>query len=52
MAMPAGYWPCGCAKRDKGGNLTHIKYHPPTVKKCRACGATRPPKGWDKGKGV
>lgn len=46
--IPDGYWPCACVKRDKAQNMTHIKFHPPTTKKCKVCEATRPPKGWDK----
>lgn len=49
--IPDGYWPCACVKRDRKGNMTHIKMHPPTAKKCKTCDATRPPKGWDTPKG-
>lgn len=47
-AVPApaptpGHWPCACVRRDRAGNLKAIKMHPPSVNKCRRCGATRPP---------
>lgn len=35
-------WPCACVKRDKAGNLTHIKTHVMTRKRCRVCKAERP----------
>ena len=38
------YWPCACTKRDKAGNLTHVKMHYKTVKRCRVCKCERPPK--------
>jgi hypothetical protein len=39
-----GWWVCACVK---GGSVkhrrpsTHIKMHPPTTKKCSACGVTK-----------
>lgn len=40
--VPPDYWPCACVKRDKAGNLTHFGMQPPTVKRCRRCGAKQP----------
>jgi hypothetical protein len=40
--VPNDYWPCACIKRNRKGELTHIKAHPPSRKKCRKCGATKP----------
>lgn len=39
----ANYWPCACVKRNRDGLMTHIKLLPPTERKCRVCGAIRPP---------
>jgi hypothetical protein len=35
------YWPCACVKRDRAGNMTHIKLNHNSVPKCRKCKATR-----------
>jgi hypothetical protein len=35
------YWPCACVKRDKAGNMSHIKLHHKSKSECRVCGATR-----------
>lgn len=35
-------WPCACVKRDGRGNLSHIKLHMESTKKCNECGAKRP----------
>lgn len=37
-------WPCACVKRDRKGNLTHIRVNDASVRKCRDCGSVRPPK--------
>lgn len=40
--VPKGYWPCACVKRDKAKQLTAVKFHPPTAKRCRSCKCERP----------
>lgn len=42
MNLPKGYWPCACVKRDKKGNLSKIKFNPPSRKRCSVCKSTRP----------
>ena len=35
-------WPCACVKRDRKGNMTHIKLHSEKSRSCKKCGAKRP----------
>lgn len=44
-----GWWICACVKR-KGGTMTHIKQNPPSLAKCRKCGAKRDTKFDAKGR--
>ena len=47
-----GYWPCACVKRNRAGNMTHIKLNHPLLKSCAKCKAKRPPAGWNSSRGV
>lgn len=40
----ADWWVCACVMRDREHNLSHIKLHPPSTKKCSVCKAKRPVK--------
>ena len=33
-------WVCACVKRDRKGQMTHLKVHDRSVVKCRQCGST------------
>lgn len=37
-----GAWPCGCVRRDRDGNPTHLKINHPSRAACSTCGAQRP----------
>lgn len=37
------HWACGCTKRNPDGTLRAIKLNANSVKRCRKCGAIRPP---------
>ncbi len=39
------WWACSCVKRNRKGELTHIKLHPPDAPKCRRCGSRGTPVG-------
>lgn len=41
-ACKAMYWPCACVKRDREGNMTHVRLNSPLIKRCRKCHATNP----------
>lgn len=41
-AKPVIDWPCACVRRDRSGNMTHIKINAARVKQCRKCGSKRP----------
>jgi hypothetical protein len=40
-ALPDGWWPCACVKRNRRGQMTHFAAHPPTQKRCSRCSMTR-----------
>jgi hypothetical protein len=37
------WWPCACVRRNRKGQITGIKMHPPKTLTCRVCGCSQRP---------
>jgi hypothetical protein len=40
---PGEWWICACVKRNRKGDMTHIRNNSFEVLACRSCGTKRPP---------